>query len=125
MSVAAFGPGGVRARVLRHFRRTNSRHWHIDYLREILNPVGAWYSHDANRLEHRWAQVLSNMSGLSPIKGFGCSDYTCYSHLFKTPTAPDFNQFLTIAGGKTEAILTLQLGSVERLPLENPLPEIV
>ncbi|NIP37734.1 MAG: GIY-YIG nuclease family protein, partial [Candidatus Dadabacteria bacterium] len=32
---SAFGPGGVRARVSRHFRKTKRSHWHIDYLREF------------------------------------------------------------------------------------------
>jgi Uri superfamily endonuclease len=31
---SAFGPGGVRARVSRHFRKEKRKHWHIDYLRK-------------------------------------------------------------------------------------------
>ena len=38
---SAFGPGGVRARVSRHYRKTKQHHWHIDYLREFLIPIGA------------------------------------------------------------------------------------
>jgi len=36
---SAFGPGGVRARMLRHLRADKPKHWHIDYLREFC------YSH--------------------------------------------------------------------------------
>ena len=102
---SAFGPGGVQARVSRHCRKTKPKHWHIDYLREFASPFGAWYSHETKRLEHRWAQLLRDMSGMSPIQGFGCSDCKCYSHLFHTSTAPDFALFSNIAGGKVESWL--------------------
>lgn len=97
---SAFGPGGVRARVRRHFRRTKARHWHIDYLREYLDPVGACYSHDPTRLEHRWAQILCGMSNMSPVQGFGCSDCTCVSHLFRTDTMPDIDHFSDRVGSQ-------------------------
>jgi Uri superfamily endonuclease len=97
---SAFGPGGVRARVQRHFRRTKARHWHIDYLRGHLDPVGAWYSHDPNRLEHRWAQILCGMSDMSPVRGFGCSDCTCDSHLFRTGTIPAIDCFSDRVGSR-------------------------
>ena len=99
---SAFGSGGVQARVLRHCRKAKPHHWHIDYLREFLNPVGAWYSHDTACLEHLWAQVFCDMRGVSSIQGFGCSDCKCYSHLFQASTAPDFALFSNMAGGKVE-----------------------
>ncbi|MBN1192074.1 MAG: GIY-YIG nuclease family protein [Coriobacteriia bacterium] len=102
---SAFGPGGVRARVLRHCRAAGSRHWHIDYLREFVTPVFAWYSHDPARLEHRWAQALAGMKGMTPIKGFGCSDCDCQSHLFHTVAEPDLARFATTVGGPVETWL--------------------
>jgi Uri superfamily endonuclease len=96
---SAFGPGGVQARVLRHYRKARSRHWHIDYLREFVTPVGAWYGHDSHNLEHQWAQAFSEMIDMAPVKGFGCSDCKCYSHLFTTPIKPDIEQFSDIVGG--------------------------
>lgn len=108
---SAFGPGGVHARVARHCRRDTSHHWHIDHLREFLTPVGVWYSHDTKRLEHRWAQLLGGMRGMSSIQGFGCSDCTCYSHLFLTSIAPDFAHFSRIAGAKIEAWLPRERNS--------------
>ena len=97
---SAFGPGGLRARVLRHFRKNKHKHWHIDYLQEFMRPVGIWYSHEPRRLEHQWAEVLCNMTGMSPIQGFGCSDCRCYSHLFWTKKTPDFSFFSHIVGGQ-------------------------
>jgi len=99
---SAFGPGGVRARVLRHCRLTKNHHWHIDYLRDFLCPVEAWFSHDSMRLEHQWAQVLGDMSGVSSFRGFGCSDCKCFSHLFYTSNSPNSFPFLSIVGGHVE-----------------------
>lgn len=101
---SAFGPGGVRARVSRHFRAEKSMHWHIDYLREVLTPVGAWCSYDPERLEHRWAHALSGMRGMSPVPGFGCTDCRCASHLFHGARAPDIKLFSRVAGGVVSAV---------------------
>lgn len=95
---SAFGSGGVRARVMRHFRAGKPKHWHIDYLRELTVPVGAWYSHAPERLEHEWAQHFQDMSGVAAEKGFGCSDCRCYSHLFVTASLPDLTRFTELAG---------------------------
>ena len=100
---SAFGSGGIQARVLRHFRNDKPRHWHIDYLRERLNAVGAWYSHDPRRLEHRWAQTLCKADGMSPIKGFGCSDCMCYSHLFLIARSPDIALSSRVAKSKLKS----------------------
>lgn len=99
---SAFGPGGVQARVLRHCRQAKAQHWHIDYLREHVKPVGAWLGYDAKRLEHHWAHVLKGLSGISSIEGFGCSDCTCYSHLFYTAKKPNFVSFSAVSGGHVE-----------------------
>ncbi len=95
---SAFGPGGVRARVLRHCRRHKPLHWHIDYLSAVTTPLGAWYCHAATPLEHDWAGALQKMDGFLPILGFGCSDCKCASHLFHTLTPPDLAQFPGVAG---------------------------
>ena len=100
---SAFGPGGLRARVFRHWRTDKLKHWHIDYLREFVTPLSAWVSYEPERLEHRWAQHFYKMSRMEAIQGFGCSDCKCYSHLFYTSTAPDFDLFSNIVGGKVEA----------------------
>ncbi|GAB4504141.1 MAG: GIY-YIG nuclease family protein [Anaerolineales bacterium] len=85
---SAFGPGGVRARVLRHFRSDKSLRWHIDYLRAVTTPLGVWYTHDVVPHEHAWAGILHSIDDLSPIPGFGCSDCRCKTHLFYTTIEP-------------------------------------
>ena len=82
---SAFGPGGVKARVQRHYRASKSKHWHIDYLREVTEPVGVAYCHDSERLEHKWAQLIADAAKFFMIKGFGCTDCRCDSHLFVAP----------------------------------------
>lgn len=99
---SAFGPGGVRARVSRHFRMEKAKHWHIDYLREFVTPVSAWFSHDTRRLEHEWAQVFHGMRGVSAIQGFGCSDCACDAHLFRSVRAPGFKRLSDHVGGGVE-----------------------
>lgn len=100
---SAFGPGGVRARVLRHCRSQKPKRWHIDYLRAVASPLGVWYTHDPIPREHAWAEILRGMDGMSPIRGFGCSDCRCESHLFHTLTAPDMAQFAQVAGVKMQS----------------------
>ena len=100
---SAFGPGGLHARVSRHCRKTKPKHWHIDYLRQHVHPVGVWYSYEPIHLEHQWAKALSEMAGMSPIENFGCSDCKCYSHLFTTHTTPDFHRFSNAADCKVES----------------------
>ena len=42
---SAFGSGGLDARLRRHFRSEKRHHWHIDYLRDRMQPVDAWCSY--------------------------------------------------------------------------------
>lgn len=90
---SAFGPGGVQARVSRHSRKNKSKHWHIDYLREFVRLTSVWYSHDRMRLEHDWAQVLTNTPEITPISGFGSSDCRCEAHLFFLNNKPELATF--------------------------------
>lgn len=99
---SAFGPGGVQARVSRHCSKVKSKHWHIDFLREFASPEGAWYCHKTERLEHQWAHALCDITSVSAIQGFGCSDCNCYSHLFYSAKAPDAAQFGNVAGCKVD-----------------------
>jgi len=95
---SAFGPGGVKARVSRHFKSDKAERWHIDYLREVTRPKCAWYSHDKKRLEHEWADVLSHLPDISSIAGFGCSDCSCKSHLFYNTKKPELKAFIKAVG---------------------------
>ena len=101
---SAFGPGGVRARVSRHCRGGKSKHWHIDYLREAVTPVCAWYSPEPVNQEHHWARALSVIADISPVKGFGCTDCRCFTHLFHMARRPVLSRFAGILGCPLESL---------------------
>ena len=100
---SAYGPGGVRARVSRHCRRSKRKHWHIDSLSEFLRPVEAWCSYHSVHLEHQWAKALASMARMSPIQRFGCSDCRCCSHLFFTARKPALAALFRVACGGVES----------------------
>ena len=90
---SALGPGGVLARVSRHCREPKSKHWHIDYLREFTILASVWYSHSPIRLEHCWAEAVAKLNETELVKGFGCSDCRCESHLFYSASEPKLTSF--------------------------------
>ncbi len=81
---SARGPGGIEARVKRHFRRKKKLHWHIDHL----------LSHPEVRIEHVYvreteepvecavAKALARVCN-KVIPGFGSSDCRCPGHLLR------------------------------------------
>jgi len=81
---SALGPGGLPARVGRHFRLATAQdrrpRWHIDRL--LLSPAfsleGAVCGGTEERLECRLAGAI----GREGVPGFGCTDCACDSHLF-------------------------------------------
>ena len=109
---SALGAGGVRARVMRHIRNDKIRHWHIDYLKEHMPLVEVWYTYDAERREHHWAEVMSCMNLAPYPKGFGSSDCDCYSHLFYIAARPEVSLF-------REAV-TRQTASHDRIDVWKP-----
>lgn len=77
---SAKGPGGLKARLSRHFRRGKSVRWHIDQLTECGSVVGSWIfpGGDECELVRRFSQLPV------PIPGFGSSDCAkCRSHLLQ------------------------------------------
>lgn len=100
---SAGGPGGLRARVSRHFRKHKVRHWHIDYLSEHARPVWAWYSYGTENREHRWARAIGKMMQASAVKGFGCTDCGCHAHLFRMSRKPSRVEFHNAVGGTIES----------------------
>jgi Uri superfamily endonuclease len=81
---SAFGPGGLQARVARHVRGDGALHWHIDYLRAMTILEAVWYTHDPERRECTWAELLRARSDAAvPVDGFGASDCNCPAHLVR------------------------------------------
>ena len=79
---SAYGPGGLRARLGRHFRRDKSIRGHVDQLTTAGAVLGAWAIVDGDECE------LVRRLGflLAPIAGFGASDCpSCRSHLLRWP----------------------------------------
>jgi Uri superfamily endonuclease len=108
---SALGPGGVTARVSRHCRTGKPRHWHIDYLREFAEVVSVWFHHSECRDEHRWAGVLAGLDAATPVRGFGCSDCGCESHLFFFARQPSLARFAEVLDGPVEVGSCRDVGS--------------
>ncbi len=62
------------SRLKRHFGKKTKK-WHIDYISEVFEVLGAM-------LVNLEECELAKRFDLPSIKGFGCSDCECYSHLF-------------------------------------------
>jgi Uri superfamily endonuclease len=78
---------GIDSRVLRHIKTSkgiyNAIHWHIDYLlrEEGVNVEAVFVRLSEEKIECEIADKVSHHG--SSIKGFGCSDCRCSSHLFR------------------------------------------
>ena len=79
---SAHGPGGLRARVARHWHRSAVRHWHIDYLRQTAEPFGVWWQAGREPRECEWARAVQRGGGQLVAPRFGASDCGCSGHLF-------------------------------------------
>ncbi len=79
---SAFGPGGLAARLRHHLVPVRRPHWHIDYLRAEARVAEIWAAGGLPCREHDWASALTKGMGAGTgIRGFGCSDCRCLSHL--------------------------------------------
>ena len=105
---SAQGPGGLPARLLRHWRRIGSGkrvHWHVDYLREHAVWGGAWAHSSRQRLECTWADALRRRSDASiVVTGFGASDCRCPAHLVHAASMPDEDWFADILRAERVAV---------------------
>ncbi len=74
------GMKNLEQRVLRHKRKQKKIRWHIDYLTKRFQFVDAKLFPSSRKLECQIAKILAQKFKM--IKGFGCSDCRCQSHLF-------------------------------------------
>lgn len=79
---SARGPGGLRARLIRHAQPSQHKrtHWHIDYLISAAPIHELWWTSSEIRFECRWADLAAEIG--QAIPSFGASDCRCGSHLF-------------------------------------------
>ncbi len=83
---SAWGAGGLRSRLRRHFQPQKKAHWHIDFLSNHLPPTAFFALEQTDRsvrLECAWTQHLLRQPGFfAPIPHFGSSDCRdCPAHL--------------------------------------------
>jgi Uri superfamily endonuclease len=80
---SAYGPGGLRARLGRHFRKGKSIRWHVDQLTTAGEVLGAWAVPAGDECE-----LVRRLGFLPvPVDGFGASDCAhCRSHLLRWPS---------------------------------------
>jgi Uri superfamily endonuclease len=104
---SAFGPGGLRGRMMHHLNNRPAR-WHIDALKTVAPIQDMWYCTVPVLLEHIWAQAcLANPNLHLPWKGFGASDCRCSAHLFYSvdrPTLAEFEEHLKEPLGSVSAL---------------------
>jgi len=80
---SAYGPGGIRARLRRHFRHDKKLHWHVDHLTAIARQLYAVALEGGSECAIAESLIGSGVF-LPSLKGFGSSDcHSCQSHLLK------------------------------------------
>lgn len=79
---SAYGPGGIAARLKRHFRADKKPHWHIDQLSNAAIHKEALAL--SGQSECAIADIMGHLPGIHPaLSGFGSSDcMRCHTHLF-------------------------------------------
>lgn len=80
---SAWGGGGLKARVGRHFRKEKKRHWHIDHLTMGAADITALAVPDGKECD-LVAKLLETGHFRIAMPGFGSSDCRrCESHLLR------------------------------------------
>jgi sugar fermentation stimulation protein A len=77
----------LKSRMARHLRRRKNFHWHIDYLREHCEVKVCIPVRSAEDLECSLASAVGDIAENS-VHGFGSSDCSCGSHLFRFSSDP-------------------------------------
>jgi endonuclease-3 len=97
---SARGSGGCK-RVDRHIRVIQGesiRKWHIDYLLPRTDFQEVFITKTTLDLECRIASMIGER--LRPVKGFGCTDCTCLSHLHYAEDLADMQEAVRLAHGQ-------------------------
>jgi Uri superfamily endonuclease len=70
----------LESRISRHLRSEKKIHWHIDYLLKFAGIIDFFFKENLRKEECNLSCELEK--NLNILKGFGCSDCKCNSHLF-------------------------------------------
>ncbi len=80
---AGSSQSNAEKRVARHMRDDKKIHWHIDYLTtsKAFKKIGAKFF-ESSKKEKECELAIELGGKYKAIRGFGCSDCRCKSHLF-------------------------------------------
>lgn len=74
---------GLDQRLHRHLSKEKKIRWHIDYLTTRCDHMRAMESYPDFIPECDLASMMVDAGGISAVRGFGCSDCHCETHLFR------------------------------------------
>ncbi len=98
---SALGPGGLKARILRHLRRQKRIHWHIDYLTTLdcVHVRAIAYAVIQSRgAESCLARACAEELAMGP-RGFGSTDdRSAITHLFYSSSGGLWRVLETVGG---------------------------
>jgi Uri superfamily endonuclease len=93
--------GNLEKRVRRHLRKEKRRFWHVDYLlNNDAAKVTAVFHKQADKTEECAIAGVIGESG-TPVGGFGSSDCSCKSHLFRIDDYRFLQEFMRMLYTKT------------------------
>ena len=76
----------------------STRRWHIDYLLPQTDFLEVFITKTTLDLECRIASMIAER--LRSVKGFGCSDCTCLSHLHYAEDLANMQEAVRLAHGQ-------------------------
>jgi len=76
---------GLDQRISRHLSKKKKVRWHIDHLTIESNGIEAYETICEGIEECDLCAIIQKNGGSGTIKGFGCSDCKCPTHLFYLP----------------------------------------
>ena len=91
----------LEQRVKRHIRKEKRRFWHIDYFldNDATKVIEVFHKQADKTEECAIAKVIGERG--EPIDGFGSSDCSCKSHLFRIEDYWFLQEFMQVLGVKT------------------------
>ncbi|NQV55266.1 MAG: GIY-YIG nuclease family protein [Rhodospirillales bacterium] len=91
---SARGPGGMKARIGRHARKSKPLHWHVDELTMQGTVLGSAAITGASECE-LMDGILAETGAMQPIAGFGAADCKhCTTHLALLPERSEIWDYL-------------------------------